>query len=80
MTLLSRLLVTFALGLIATGATLGFLPAGERGCGAAFTSGDPYTETCAEPRAQRRASAVTLIGLGLTLAIGAAVVVDSSRG
>jgi hypothetical protein len=76
MSLLSRLLATFALGLIATGLVVGFLPAGPGGCGPAF-SGNKLLEdndgVCDEDRAQRRALPVALIGLGLTAGVAAMV-------
>lgn len=75
----SQLFVVFALGLIATGFTLGLLPAGERGCGAAFSGGGDLTEACDEPRAQRRQIPVALIGLGVTAGIAAAVAADGAR-
>lgn len=75
MSLLSRLLATFALGLIATGLVVGFLPAGPGGCGRAF-SGNKILEGdngCDEARAQRRALPVTLLGIGLTVGVAAMI-------
>lgn len=73
MKLVSALLATFALGLIVTGVVLGLLPAGGGGCGAAFSSGQAYTDVCSEPRADRRVMPVALIGLGITAGVAAVV-------
>jgi hypothetical protein len=81
MRLVSGLLATFALGLIATGIVTGLLPAGSGGCGAAFSSGKEFTEDggCPEARAQRRALPVTLLGLGITTGVAAAVANGAAR-
>jgi hypothetical protein len=71
--LLSRLLVTFALGFIATGVLVGFMPAGSGGCGAPFSGGSGYTDQCSDIRADRRALPVALIGIGATTLAAAMV-------
>jgi hypothetical protein len=72
--LVAQLFATFALGLIATGLLLGFLPGGD--CGAAFSGGSAYSDSggCATSRAERRALPVALLGLGVTAGIAAATI------
>jgi hypothetical protein len=77
MRLLTHLLATFALGLIATGVLIGFLPGGD--CGAAFSGGKKFGDPdgCSLSRAERRAVPLALIGLGVTAGAASAVVSES---
>lgn len=73
MTVLNRILWTLALGALATGVVLGFLPIAD--CGSAFSGNDAFTagDGCDALRADQRQIPVALIGLGLTLAAAAIV-------
>jgi hypothetical protein len=79
MSLLSRVLATFSLGLVVTGVVIGLLPGGD--CGSAFSSGgSPFDDPdgCSTSRAERRAMPVALIGLGATAGLAAIVVFEAA--